>query len=311
MKRIPILFLLIILLTLGLAACNLGAGTPVPASKAPTAVVEPSTTPLPFLPAAPAPSAPPTTQPGTEVLFDNGFEEDDLFPPDGTLWSRVFLQTGPGQPRSVWERSDDQVFSGSYSARSFAAPGTRDPGFTCGKASVVNHPLPIAIGDTVEYRLHYYLTPGSAPVQLLDIECSDLCGGLAGAPGVRLIMTRDGRLRIDWKFLNWFENNRLPPPADAPPLPEPGTHVLPFGEWFQVTLRMTLDNAGRGRTEVFVNGELDSSTLGTNIAPQGLESLNQYPQIEVGITCNNFRNAGPATVYVDEVQVLRTSFAEQ
>jgi hypothetical protein len=68
---------------------------------------------------------------------------------------------------------------------------------------------------------------------------------------------------------------------------------------------MVLDNGGQGLTEVYVNGELDSRVEGTNIAPQGLEALNQYPQLEVGINCNIEGNPGPTTVYVDNVQVVR------
>ncbi|GAB4324344.1 MAG: hypothetical protein Kow0074_17240 [Candidatus Zixiibacteriota bacterium] len=239
-----------------------------------------------------------------EVLFENGFEEADLFPADGSLWETVFIQTAPGRPHSVWERSDEVVHSGRYSAKAFAAPGTGDVGFTCGKASVVNHPLPIGLGSTVEYHLYYYLT-SDVPVQLLDVECSTLCGGLHHAPGVRVIMTRDRRLLIDWKFLNWFENEGLPPPADAPPPAPKGTHVVPVGEWFELTLKMKLDNGGRGLTEVYVNGEIDSRVEGTNIAPQGLEALNQYPQIEAGITCNVMNNTDAATVYVDDVQIVQ------
>lgn len=241
-----------------------------------------------------------------EVLFENGFEEADLFPTDGSLWANVIRQTGPGQPRSIWTRSDEQAHAGQYSAKSFAAPGTRDVGFTCGKASVVNQPLDIEMGDTVEYHIHYYLT-SETPVQLLDVECSTLCGGLKGSPGVRVVMTRDRRLRIDWKFLNWFKNNGLPPPPDAPSSARPGSHVLPVGEWFELTLRMQLANGGQGLTEVFVNGEPDSATPGTNIAPQGLEALERYPQIEVGITCNPVNNSQATTVYADDVKIMKLS----
>lgn len=245
-----------------------------------------------------------TSTPGSgEVLFANGFEEEP-FSSEGSAWAAVFLQSAPGQPKSTWERSSEIVHSGQYSARSFAAPGTRDPGYSCGKASVVNQPLDIGIGDTVEYHVYYYLT-SPVPVQLLDLECAEQCGGLKGAPGVRLIMTRDRRLRIDWKFLNWFKNNDLPLPGDAPPATSPGTHILPLEEWFEITLRMTLANQGEGLTEVYVNGELDSTIRGTNIAPEGLEALDKYPQVEIGITCNVAGNQGAATVFADDVQVIR------
>ena len=87
--------------------------------------------------------------------------------------------------------------------------------------------------------------------------------------------------------------------------------MLPVGEWFEVTLRMTLDNQGGGLTEAYVNSELDLSIQGTNIAPEGLETLNQYPQLEVGLNCNVVGNPGSATVYEDDVRVVRLATADQ
>lgn len=265
----------------------------------------------PSIPAALPTPVPTASSSEPEVLFASDFEEPDLFPEDGSLWTKVRLQTGPGQPESTWELTDEVAHSGSHSVKLFAAPGTEDFGYTCGKASFKKLGLPVFQGDTVEYSAYFYLTSLEVPVHLIDVECTEACEGLMGGPGVRVIMGRDGRLRVNWKFLNWYTNNGLPAPADAPPHSPKGSHVLPVGEWFQVTLRMTLDNQGRGLTEVYVNGELDLSIQGTNIAPEGLEALDRYSQLEVGINCNVVGNPGPTVVYVDDVQVVRLASASQ
>lgn len=262
-------------------------------------------------PAANAPLTPtPHTQskPGeqAELLFASGFEEEQLFPEDDSLWTATQLQTAPGHADSTWARTDELAHSGTYSARFSAAPGSEATSYTCGKASIKKQNLDIGLGDTVEYRAFFYLPSLDAPVHLMDIECGPPCDQ-PGGPGVRVIMTRDGYLKINWKFLNYYKNMGLPLPQDAPPDSPKGTHRLPIAEWFELTLRMDLANQAQGLTEVYINGMLDLSVIGTNIAPSGLASLDQYPSLELGVNCNYKANSSQAVVYVDEVQVLRIS----
>ncbi|RMH01736.1 MAG: hypothetical protein D6706_01455 [Chloroflexi bacterium] len=298
-------YLFLIIFFLVLTACQPEApvGQPPPTLFVPDSVQH-SQSPSPTITQIQPEVSTQTATADVEVLFENSFEEEDPFPADGSLWSKVRLQTGPGQPESTWERSTEVAHSGQYSVKLFAAPGTEDQGFTCGKASMKKLGLPIVIGDTVTYSAWFYLPTTDVPVHLMDVECPGECG-LMGGPGVRVLMTRDGRLRLDWKFLNWYKNMGQPSPIDAPPQPQKGTHILPAGEWFELTLRMTLDNQGRGLTEVYVNGELDSAIQGTNIAPEGLEALNKYPQLEVGINCNVVGNPDTAVLYVDDVRITR------
>ena len=183
-------------------------GTPAAGEGSP---VEPS------VPAALPTPVPTASSPEPEVLFASDFEEPDLFPEDGSLWTKIRLQTGPGQPKSTWERTDEVAHSSQYSARFFAAPGTEDFGYTCGKASIKKLDLPISLRDTVEYSAYFYLPSLDVPAHLMDVECKAGCEDLRGGPGVRVIMTRDGWLRVNWKFLNWYTNNGLPQPSDAPP----------------------------------------------------------------------------------------------
>lgn len=124
---------------------------------------------------------------------------------------------------------------------------------------------------------------------------------------MRVITSRQGYLRLNWKFLNWYEQNNLPYPEDlvVDPKQLTGTHTLPTGEWVEIALLMQLAHQGQGLTEVYVNGELDISVAGTNIAPEGLENMDRYPSLEIGITCNFVGNAGPTTIYTDDVRVTR------
>lgn len=235
------------------------------------------------------------------VVFASGFEEGPTAEANG--WDTVRLQTGPERPESRWTISNEVARSGEASASFTAWPGTEDREYTCGKASIIEAGLPVDVGDAVEYHVSVLLQEPFVPVHLVDIECSGECG-LEGGPGVRLILTRDRHLRINWKFRNWMEANGVPVPSELRGDPPKGSHELPLGEWVDIVVRMELAGDASGVTEVYVNGELDARVEGPNIAPPGFPELDRYPQLEVGVNCNRVGNSGPATVYVDDVQVL-------
>lgn len=249
-----------------------------------------------------------STSPSAVLLLADDFESAD--PTMGGVWT-AFLQTAPGRTPSELVSADDEARSGSRSVRATASPGSHDVGTTCGKASILRKDLDVGIGDTVVYSASFMLDRTDVSVHLIDIEGPGEASGAAagrgggGSPGVRLITDRNGRLRLNWKFLNWYENNGRPPPADAPPQPQPGRYVITPGQWFDITLRMTLDDDGQGVTEVWVDGQLDIRVVGTNISPEGLDDLDRYPKLELGANCNAVGGAGPVTVHVDDVRVVR------
>ncbi len=234
-----------------------------------------------------------------EILFQSGFEEADPFAPGS--WES-FEQTPPGQPAASVDVVEDPVHEGGRSLRATAPPGAS--GMSCGKASAGRSDLDVQLGDEVRYSAWLRLDAplDQAAPQLLDIECLECSGG---GPGVRVVTTRTGHIKVDWKFLNWYENNGQSPPADAPPDPPEGSFTIEPGAWFRLTLHMVLGKGADGITEILVNDTLDTSVVGTNIAPDGMDFLDHYPQIQLGLTCLPASNQAPATAYVDDVVVER------
>ncbi len=238
------------------------------------------------------------------LLFENSFEEADLFPRDGSVWSNLVLQTPEGADEASFQAVTERARTGSRSGKFSAPPGGQ--GLNCGKASVIRKQT-LALGDTVTVTAAYWLDApiGTATPQLMDIECSPADCGYVGSPGVRLVTTQEGRLRIDWKFLNWFANNNLPPPSDAPPPSPSGSTTLPVGRWFTAGLRMRLGRGSEGLTEVLLDGRVEVSVQGTNLSPEGMANLTEYSGVEVGVTCNPTNSVEAATLYVDDVRIER------
>ena len=241
-----------------------------------------------------------------QLLFQSSFEASDPFPPDGSGWSNLVLQTPSGQPKARFEVRTDRSRTGGRSAWFFAPPGGVGPGESCGKASVIRRDT-VRIGETVRFSASYWLadSPTVVTPQLMDVECSPAECGYVGSPGVRVVTTRDGRLRLDWKFLNWYRNQNLPTPPDAPPTSPRSLTPLPVREWFRLTLRMVLGEGDAGLTEVYVDDRLEISVRGTNMAPAGMEQLTRYTGVELGITCNPSSATQSTSLYVDDVVVER------
>jgi len=140
---------------------------------------------------------------------------------------------------------------------------------------------------------------------MIDIECGESECGIEGGPGFRVMIEKGtGRMIAEWKFLNWF--NDLVRPDPPPGTPRTGSHALPVGEWFQVTLEATLGVGDEGVTRIYYDGELDSEVVGTNIRPGGvLSDMDRYNSLEVGLTCNI--GSHPTTIYLDDVTVEQLS----
>ncbi|RMH42671.1 MAG: hypothetical protein D6689_07450 [Deltaproteobacteria bacterium] len=243
---------------------------------------------------------------GDTLLFASGFEEQDLFPDDGSGWSSLILKTPAGQPEAQFEVRTAPVHGGEHAAWFSAPPGSA--GSSCGKASILRRDA-LLFGDDVTITASYRFdsTAVGATPQLMDIECEPADCGFDSSPGVRLVTTRDRHLRIDWKFLNWYGNQTPPQPLpdDAPPDSPTSASQLPVDEWFDVTVHLVLGKREAGLTEVYVNGELELSIQGTNIAPDGMEDLSRYSGVELGITCNPSNSAAPVALLVDDVSIRR------
>lgn len=241
-----------------------------------------------------------------DILFQSGFEEPNLFPADGSAWSVLVLQTPPGMVSAAFKVQGDRIRTGARAAWFMAPPGGE--GKDCGKSSVIRRQT-VEMGETLTFSGYYWLDESaiSASPQLMDVECDPGDCGYMSSPGVRVVTTRDRRLRLDWKFLNWFKNNGLPLPDDAPPISPIGITELPAQTWFRLTLRLVLGKGRAGLTEIYLDDHLEISVAGTNIAPDGMEQLIRYSGVEVGITCNPTSSMQPVSLYLDDVVITRES----
>jgi len=241
-----------------------------------------------------------------ETIFFSGFEADEGTLISDSLWSNAQIQEPSGAPESFITFDSTIVRSSARSIKMFAPhrqfDSLRNEDF-CGKASIQTRNFVYNEGETYRFSAWFYLTdpPEIANFLMIDIECGVNECEFEGGPGIRvMILKQTDRLITEWKFLNWF-NDVIKP--DVPPgNPVPGIHSIPVHEWFKVTYEVTLGVGEAGITRIYVNDELDSEVIGTNIRPGGvLSTMDRYTSFELGLTCNI--GTQPTTIYVDDAQI--------
>ena len=247
--------------------------------------------------------------PGWSTIFSNDFEENELMPLNGTLWSKIRQQApcisggsclSSKQPSSV-KQVTEKAHSGSKSLRCFSDGG--DSTYV-GKADIYKTNLNLRLGETYRLSAWFWLPTNTflKTITLMDIECTAGSGtndcDVEKTVGPRLwvVDRRDsGPPRLQ------FGRGKLGEDSVK------GSHPLPLGQWFKLTVEMTLGSGSSGHTRVWINDDLDIDFIGTNIQPSGMSGLNHYNFFQVGLTANatgtDPGQYSAVTIYVDNVLI--------
>lgn len=192
-----------------------------------------------------------------------------------------------GEERTGSDVSILRFPDGNFAMNAYAAPAS---GTTVGKAYVTkNFTQPVTEGGVVEIQAKYYIPEGT-PTQslyLMDVESRD--SGISWKPGFRLSVFKDD-ITINRGKLG---------------LPEIRTDAeVPQGDWFTLTLKLTLGDARSGHTEVWINENKVINHFGTNMPlEENLGSLNteNFTYAQFGVTANS--NSTAVRVYVDDIVI--------
>ena len=243
------------------------------------------------------------------VVFSNDFEENNLLPFDGTLWSTIRQQAPcisggsclPNKQPSIVEQVTDKAHSGTKSLRCFSDGG--DSTYV-GKADIFKTNLSLRLGETYRLSTWFWLPTNSylKTITLMDIECTAGSGPndceVAKTAGPRLwvVDRRDsGPPRLQ------FGRGKLGEEGVK------GERPIPLGQWFKLTVEMTLGSGSSGHTRVWINDELDIDFIGTNIQPSSMPELNHYNFFQVGLTANATGTTpgeySALSIYVDDVLI--------
>ena len=136
----------------------------------------------------------------------------------------------------------------------------------------------------------------------MDLECHD-CGGKSSGPRIWVGNRRDSdppRIIFGRGKLNSHSTVKLKSYEGSLP--------LPLGEWFKLTVEVTLGVNEAGRSRVWINEQLDIDEIGTNIKPDGYQGLDHYNFLQFGITGNATGEEPNGqytafTMYVDDVLI--------
>ena len=157
------------------------------------------------------------------------------------------------------------------------------------KAALVARPPKLRPGDTAEIGFDL-LVPAGAPlnsIHLVDVECAS-CGE-EGNPGIRLYL-RHGRLRIDRSKIRhadaWLDDR-------AP--------QLRHARWHRIELRVAVGFGDAGSALVRLDGRAVLKGSGDTVARPSGGAAAGADRIQIGLTASS--NAGPATVYIDNIRV--------
>jgi hypothetical protein len=247
------------------------------------------------------------TEPATddwEVVFYSGFEEEDLFPKDGSGWTTKREQAPSGGRSSKVETTTEKAHSGAKSLKCFADGA--DAGNTA-KADIYKTNFNLKAGETIRVSAWYWLPKDTfiKTITLMDIECTSSL-----AEGCDIAKTAGPRI--------WISHRR----EDSPPYFSFGRGKLglphfkgkqlaiPVGRWFKLAIEMVLGAEVDGQNRLWIDDELDIDSVGTNMMTPDMPKLDHFNFLQFGITANSTGTEPngqytPLTIYLDDVLVER------
>lgn len=220
-------------------------------------------------------------------------------------WTRVVEQTPGDQPPSRVTLTQEKAHSGRRAARFYAGIRGRNPRMPEdhtfeAKAELVKRNLLLREGELVRIEAWYWLPPDQDHHGrvLMDLECGRgrrECG-YVGQLGLRLFLdTALGyptiRTNAKWRSRDRGITRRR------------GNRPVPLGKWFKLSWWIKLGAGSKGWTRIYLDDELLIAARGSTIHPEGLDRLDRYTTLQVGLTANG--GLSETTIYVDDVRLDR------
>jgi hypothetical protein len=222
--------------------------------------------------------------------FQDGFESDGAEMFSRARWTQLYTTRAQNSVEITTER----VHGGSRAVRFRAVPTGEEE---VSKASIIRKGFQFTTGDTVSVSGWYYIEPATDldNVFLMDIEC-ELC--YKTSPGVRVVL-KDGYLALERGKIGFrdetFTQNK---------------ERVPLGEWFKLSVTLTLGEGNAGHTQVTMDDVLIVDRRGTNMPETEIFkrlgvnlTREQIDNVEFGVTANASQVV--QTVFIDDVAIAK------
>lgn len=258
-------------------------------------------------------SSGPVAPDNNAFYFEDSFETsdndfDDLFPPDGSRWSKI-QQDDPESAANEIGLVSNPVSDGSSALRLFAQPSEQ----TLSKIDIEKGGFKAFAGNKVRIEADFYIatTDPLSDLILLDLECcscwdpavGDNYGSENQCPGVRLMMSGGNdflsieRAKISGTTIEQLE------------------YRFPRNQWVRIRWEMRLSDTEDGVNSLWIDGNEVISGNGMNLpnpavfrdvfAREGIAfSLQEpvfYERVQMGATANP--SAGAVELFVDNVSI--------
>lgn len=256
---------------------------------------------------------PPTAPEAETFVFEDSFESgsndlDDLFPADGSRWSKIQQDDPAGAPNEIGLVAAP-VSDGSSALRVLAQPS----GEILSKIDIEKGGFRAFSGNTARISADFYIatTDPIADLILLDLECcscwdpavGDNYGSENQCPGIRLMMSGGN------DYLS-IERGKI----SGNTLQQTG-YRFPRNQWVRIEWITTLADDENGWNSLRIDGNEVISESGMNLpnpevfrdffAREGIDFTLQepvfYERVQVGATANP--SAGAVELFVDNFSI--------